>query len=506
MTRVVTRVVTGTGKPVTTSAMEVEPLPLYSAEQVRAAEAPLLARGLGPELMRRAAHGLAHVTLKALARRRGHVYGARAVALVGPGNNGGDALFAAAILARRGLCTLAITVFPNRVHSEGRAAALAAGVRVTSSWEVGSAGFEALCEADVVLDGIFGTGSSGGLAEDLAARLEQWQSGQAGLAGHGGLAGRQLCIAVDAPTGVDASTGRIYSGAIRATHTVTFGLMKTGLVAGNSPDVCGEVTLVDIGLDAPEDPAGWHHTRISPHEPAPDDHKYSRGVLGLITGSELYPGAAVLTATAAQNTGVGMIRVATSAFDEVVRNVPEVVNAEGPVDAWVCGPGAPEKRVIEDTLNQAYAAGTPVVVDAGALPFVGDTCPTWVLTPHAGEAAALAQRVGMDVSARGIADEPGRAAVRLADHFGCVVLVKGPYTVVAEPGGRIHTTPRGPARLATAGSGDVLSGILGALLATTRPQSSGEAARSAAQAVLIHQRAAGRRALETARNVATVFK
>lgn len=461
---------------------------LYTSEQVRAAEAPLLAAGEGPALMRAAATGLAHSVADALQDTYGHVYGTRAVALVGSGNNGGDALFALADLARRGVKTHAITVFGS-AHTEGLAAARAAGVYVTDDWGVART-------ADVVIDGILGTGAQGSLREPLASNLTDWQDN----------ANEQLCFAVDAPTGVDASTGHVDPHAVRATHTLTFGLLKPGLVLGPGADFCGTVELVDIGLTGDEHPAGYFHTRFTHHEPSQSDHKYSRGVLGVAAGSTDYPGAGVLTTLAAQNTGVGMIRYVGAPADLVMQSVPEVVATPGRVQAWVVGPGAPADELIDTVLSEAHREQLPTIVDAGALTRINpqNTRENWVLTPHAGEAQHMCNTLGWDVTRESIEEDPAQWAQKLAAELGCCVLIKGARTVISEPDQTLHVTPLGPSRLATAGSGDVLSGIIGALMATEQPADARSAATVAARAVIVHHHAAGERALHTASTILNI--
>lgn len=462
--------------------------PLYTSQHVRDAEAPLLAAGQGKELMLKAATGLAHVVVRELRNRHGNVYGTRAVALVGSGNNGGDALYALAFLARRGVRCQAVTVAQS-AHEEGVVAAVAAGVRVTTEWDGAR-------EADVVIDGILGTGASGALREPLASQLAAWQNE----------ACDQLCVAVDVPTGVNASTGEVDPHAVRATHTVTFGMLKAGLFVQPGAAYCGQVECVDIGLTSTDAPAGYLHTTARVPAPEESDHKYSRGVLGVAAGSRQYPGAAVLTSLSAQNTGVGMVRYVGDATELVMHSVPEVVTGWDRVQAWVVGPGAPEDELVDAVLNEAYENSLPAVIDAGALARVNKVSNNWVLTPHAGEAQALCESRGWAVTREEIESAPAHWARRLASELGCCVLLKGARTVISEPDGTVHATPLGPARLATAGSGDVLAGIMGALMATEQPGGSRSAAVVAANAVLIHHAAAGTRALETAQTILEVAR
>ncbi|MGY1703184.1 NAD(P)H-hydrate dehydratase [Geodermatophilus sp. SYSU D00697] len=443
---------------------------LYTAEEVRAAEEPLLAATHEGTLMQRAAAGLATVCLRLL----GRAVGVRVTALVGAGNNGGDALFAGAVLARRGARVTAVLLDADRAHAAGLAALRAAGGRVA-----GPDGPTGLDRADLVLDGIVGIGGSGGLRPAAAALVEQAATGPG------------LMVAVDVPSGVDAGTGAVAGAAFPAQHTVTFGVVKAGLVVGEGRGYAGTVHLVDIGLDPPV--ASAHQltdadvaARIRP--PHAGDDKYTQGVVGVVAGSSTYPGAAVLCAGAALRTRPGLVRYAGTAAAGVRAAWPEVIVTEGRpgdagrVQAWVVGPGTGTDDAARDVLAEVLATDLPVLVDADALTMVAQQpglvrdrgAPT-VLTPHDREFA----RFGVDVGP----DRIGSAR-RLAADLGAVVLLKGDATVVAAPDGAAYVNGTGTAWLATAGTGDVLSGIGGALLATGLP-----AAEAAAVAAHVHGRA-----------------
>ena len=449
---------------------------LYTAAEVRAAEEPLLAGTPEGTLMQRAATGLATVCLELL----GRAHGTRVTALVGAGNNGGDALFAAAHLARRGARVTAVLLHPDRAHAAGLAALRAAGGRVT-----GPDGDTGLERADLVLDGIVGTGGRGGLRPPAAALVERAATGPG------------LTVAVDVPSGVDADTGAVPGAAFPALHTVTFGALKTGLVVGEGRGYAGRVHLVDIGLDLPR--AGTHQltdadvaARIRP--PGGDDDKYTQGVVGVVAGSSAYPGAAVLCTGAALRARPGLVRYAGTAAAGVRAAWPEVIVTEGrPADAgrvqaWVVGPGMGTDDDARSVLAEVLATDLPVLVDADALTMAAQepdlvrqrSAPT-VLTPHDREYARFGTEVG---------DDRVGAARRLAADLGAVVLLKGDATVVAAPGGTAYVNSTGTPWLATAGTGDVLSGITGALLATGLP-----AAEAAAVGAHVHGRA-GRLAAE----------
>lgn len=463
-------------------------LQTWTSAQVRAAEEPLLAAGV--PLMERAAFALHVHVVAALRELRGAVAGARVVVLVGSGNNGGDALYAGALLARRGVEARAVLT-GARVHEGGLDALLRAGGRVLSLEDAAAAA----SRADVLLDGVLGIGTEGsGLGGAAGALVE-------GIVARG----RPYVVAVDVPSGLGVDDGRREGVVLDADLTVTFGAAKPGLLLPPGSRAAGRVVLVDVGLTldgAPE------VVRLEPSDvadlwpvPTPDAHKYTRGVLGVVAGSRAYQGAAVLATGAAVRAGVGMVRYLGDAGDAVVAAHPEVVVGHGRVQAWVFGPGvspddAGQRRRIEYAFEHVLERGEAAVVDAGALellpPHVG---PHAVLTPHAGELARVLSQRGEDVDRRGVEAEPLRWARRAHELTGATVLLKGPVTVVAGAQGAAYAQADAPAWLATAGAGDVLAGLLGALLAGRVDDVHDDpslAAALAATAALVHGRAAHR--------------
>ncbi|MFE5807548.1 NAD(P)H-hydrate epimerase [Streptomyces sp. NPDC056491] len=417
----------------------------YSVETVRAAERELMARLPEGALMQRAAAGLAAVCAGLLRSGRGGVYGARVVLLVGPGDNGGDALYAGARLARRGAGVTAVPMDPERLHAGGLAALRAAGGHLARSVPQ---------RADLVLDGLLGIGGRGGLRPAAAALVERIPPGVP-------------VVAVDLPSGVDADTGEVAGPAVTADVTVTFGAYKPGVLIDPGASRAGAVHLVDIGLElpAPEVEALQHAdvAGLLP-EPTASSDKYRRGVVGIAAGSAQYPGAAVLAVAGALRGGAGAVRYVGPAADAVLARYPETLIGPGRVQAWVVGPGLGEGRAGE--VAELLAGDTAVLVDADGLRGLdagalrARTAPT-LLTPHAGEAAAL-----LGVSRESV--EAGRLdAVRtLAQRYGAAVLLKGSTTLVASGGDAVvRVNPTGTPWLATAGSGDVLSGLAGSLLA-----------------------------------------
>ncbi|MEU0933656.1 MULTISPECIES: NAD(P)H-hydrate dehydratase [unclassified Embleya] len=437
----------------------------HEVAQVRTAEAALLAALPEGTLMRRAAAGLANTCVRLL----GRVYGARVVLLVGSGDNGGDTLYAGALLARRGARVDALLLAPERAHPGGLAAARRAGARVWDAREPARIDPDLLGRADLVLDGIVGIGGRGALrapAPELLARVRD-----------------AIVVAVDVPSGVDADTGRVEGAAVRADVTVTFGTYKPGLLVDPGATHAGVCRLVDIGLDPKlPDPnlTVLQHADVARLLPAPsaESDKYSRGVLGVVAGSPRYPGAAVLVVGAAVRGGVGAVRFAGPAdvVDPVLAAWPETLAGvsapadAGRVQAWVVGPGLDTDPDARARWTSALRSRVPVLVDADGLTLLARTPPgTWsapvLLTPHAGEAVRLFAAAGIEATRERIEAERLEHARRLAGLYDCVVLLKGTTTVIAAPDGRARINPTGTPWLATAGSGDVLSGLAGALLA-----------------------------------------
>jgi hydroxyethylthiazole kinase-like uncharacterized protein yjeF len=441
----------------------------YTGTQVRAAEEPLLAAGQGDVLMQRAAHGLAGAVVNELKSRGSRLNGSRVVVLAGTGNNGGDGLFAGAFLAARGMRTTAVLT-GDAAHPAGLAAFERAGGRVQRLTEESLPGLSAeSARADVVIDAVLGTGAKGGLRGSAADLVQA-------------LAGshlRGLVVACDLPSGVDADTGEAAAPILPADLTVTFGGAKNGLLADPGADYAGRVLVVPIGIEKhlPEPSLrrleDADMARLLPH-PSRRAQKYSRGVLGVVAGSEDYPGAAVLACRGALAAGVGMVRYLgpPSVADLVRQSCPEVVCSTGTVagnrvQAWLVGSGlGPEDHDQLTRARDAIASGLPVVADAGALPALPAVLPPHVvLTPHAGELASLFQRLGHPEDREAV--EAGTlAAVRsAAERTGATVLLKGATTLVVSPLQDVYSQADGTPWLATAGSGDVLAGIIGALLA-----------------------------------------
>ena len=476
----------------------------HDVATIRAAEHALMATVPPGTLMQRAAAGLASVC----AGLAGRVYGAGIVVLAGSGDNGGDALYAGARLARRGAAVVAVAA-GDRVHEQGAAALRTAGGCVTS---IDDPDLPAVIgAADLVLDGLLGIGGRGGLREPYSALAGLVARARAGDGRRG--AGPSV-VAVDLPSGIDADTGVVGGPAVQADVTVTFGTWKPGLLIDPGAACAGLLELVDIGL-GPHLPApavaGFQAVDVAAllRQPPADSDKYRRGVLGIVAGSDRFTGAAALAVGGALRGGAGLVRLVSAgpAVAVVRQHWPEAltvvtgdgaqaahdVETAGRVQAWVAGPGMGTDEAARDRLAAVLATGLPTLVDADGLTLVAQergllarAAPT-LLTPHAGELARLLGADPADVEARRL--EHARAA---AAELGATVLLKGSTTVIAPAGGgEVLVNSTGTSWLATGGTGDVLSGLAGSLLAQGLTVTDAAAAAAFLHGIAARQAAAG---------------
>ena len=492
----------------------------------------------------------------------GWISGAPVLLLVGGGHNGADTLLAGGLLSHSGCAVTAVlaTEHPHPVAlEEARSHGVTvygAGYRSDGAEDWDSAEAVAAVEAflargGLVLDGLTGIGATGPLRPDAVALI-------APLVAAGAPGRRPLrVIAVDLPSGTGVDDGTVDGPVLAADCTVTFTCLKGCLCLPPARHLCGAVEVVPLGLPAPtsrpiarrpvDGALGDYLTRVVP-EPGANDHKYTRGVVGLWAGSETYPGAAVLAASGAVLAGAGMVRLTAPrrVEDLVLAARPEVVPAAGRSQALVLGPGVdPADTVRADELREvlrptlapardsgggrvadgartgeeasdgatgAAPAGAPAVVDAGALSILtelldeGLRCtPRHVLTPHAGEAAALLTALADSETPEGTARQwnrerveahPAHAVREICRLSGATVLLKGATTLIAAPHHPLVSVDSGPGWMATAGSGDVLAGVLGAVLAGAaarweREVGCAAAGADSAQGVLVDSVAAG---------------
>ena len=439
--------------------------PIYLTREIREIEQAAAALPDPPELMERA--GLAAAEL---ARELVPGAGYSVLVLAGPGNNGGDAF----VIARH----LRSWWFDVTLVFHGDAAKLSVdATRAFGAWRdadgVTQTGIPRGKRWDLVIDGLFGIG----LQRDLggayleAARFVAAQSAPV--------------LAVDIPSGLESDTGRILGAAVRAAHTVTFIGLKPGLLTRDGPDCCGTVHVRTLGLDtvAIRPPSAWLASDTilpSTLPPRPrNSHKGLFGDVGIIGGAEGMVGAALLAGRAALKIGAGRVYCGLLAADapRVDLAQPELMlrNADFPLQpghasVLVCGPGLGTSPSAADLVRRALASTLPLLLDADALNLVACDAalqgaltarggPT-VLTPHPAEAARLLGRHTVDVQADRVA-----AAIELATRFRSACVLKGAGTVCAFPDGTWYVNPSGNPGMAAAGMGDVLSGLVGGLLA-----------------------------------------
>ncbi len=381
----------------------------HEVTKVRVAEQSLMAQLPPGTLMQRAAAGLASVCAGLTG---GRVPGSRVVVLTGSGDNGGDALYAGARLAGRGMAVLAVKA-AAKIHEEGAAALRAAGGRLAAADD--PAVPAAIGAADLILDGLLGIGGRGGLREP--------QASLAGLAAQS----PATVVAVDLPSGVDADTGVVAGAAIQADVTVAFGTVKPGLLVDPGATHAGVVELIDIGLApflGPPDLTALQATDVGAllGRPSAESDKYRRGVVGLVAGSQRYTGAAALAVGGALRGGAGMVRLVSAEHAVAVVRVlwPEaVITVTGPdrpasqdistagrVQAWVAGPGMGTDQNARERLAAVLASDVPVLVDADGLTLLAadrgllDRAAPTLLTPHAGELGRLLGVDPADIEAR----------------------------------------------------------------------------------------------------------
>jgi hydroxyethylthiazole kinase-like uncharacterized protein yjeF len=419
---------------------------LLTPEEMARADAASPVLGVpGPTLMANAGRAVARAILRRFRP-------CRTLVLAGPGNNGGDGYVAARLLQQAGWPVALAALTAPRAGSDAAGAA--------SRWQGPSAPFTAAeaARAELVIDAVFGAG----LARDVDGVVAD------------ALRAPRLVVAVDVPSGLDGATGAVRGYAPRAALTVTFFRLKPGHLLLRGRELCGETVLADIGLPSEvlqqvkpacfaNLPELWHLPT-----PEPQSHKYSRGHVTVVGGSTM-TGAARLAADAARRGGAGLVTIAATGRGDVYRaGSPGLLVSEAPLsellederrNVWVCGPGlGPEAS--RAALPLLLSAGRCVVADADVFSaFAGEPDAlrgAAVLTPHAGEFARAFGAIGVDRI----------GAVRAAAaRTGAAALLKGADTIIAAPNGKVAINASAPPWLATAGSGDVLAGLIAGLLA-----------------------------------------
>lgn len=429
----------------------------------------------------------------AVASRLERVYGAVAVVLVGPGNNGSDGLVAARHLASRGAKVTAFGLTARPDPDEKRALAEAAGVEFVAAAETdGDAGrlHAASAQSDVVIDAVLGTGRARPVEEPLAGWLSEVREAASPV------------VAIDLPTGLDADSGRFDDNGLRSDLTLMLGFPKFGPLVTAGDGLCGEIQVLDIGIPdglADKVSAEWITAELAktllPTRPS-DANKGTFGRTLIAGGSRNYLGAPLLAARTAVRSGAGLVYLATAepvhnliagqVQEAIYQPLPasgnadfdlpsagnELIAAADTMDSLLIGPGlgqSPSSVGFVEQLVRGLPEEPPVVLDADALNIVA-RMPAWsetlksptVLTPHPGEMARL-----LGTSVAEVQEDRAAAATEAASRFDATVVLKGAATLIATPDGQMRISPWVNSGLAKAGTGDVLAGLLAGLLAQT---------------------------------------
>ncbi|MDB5864015.1 MAG: carbohydrate kinase [Betaproteobacteria bacterium] len=458
--------------------------PVYRTEEIRRIETLAAARPEPPALMERAG-----VAAAALVRELAS-NGKRIAILAGPGNNGGDAFVVATLLKQAWLSVDVLFTGDEHKLSADAAAALTA-------WRDAGGTLDETLHArgryGLVVDGLFGIG----LQRELTGRyagLVEWINGQGAPV-----------LALDVPSGLESDTGRVLGACVRATHTITFIGLKPGLLTLEGPEQCGRIAVADLGLDAaqlvppPGHAIGADILGLALPRRRINTHKGDYGSVGIIGGAAGMVGAALLSARAALKLGAGRVYVGLAAPDapavdllqpELMLRRAEAIFELDHLSALAVGPGLGTSAEAQALLARALAVSIPLVLDADALNLIAAhaslhealaqrPCAT-LLTPHPAEAARL-----LGVTTAEVQRDRVAAALKLAESCRTGVVLKGAGSVCAWPGGNWAINTSGNPGMATAGMGDVLTGMLAALL------SQGVAAELALEAgVYLHGAAA----------------
>lgn len=430
--------------------------PILRADQMRALEAAAFANGVDQvALMERAGLAVAREV-------RRIAFDREILVLAGPGNNGGDAFVVARLLREWGL-DVAVAAL-----SGGRG--VAADMR--AAWGRPIEDFDTVKPRAILVDGLFGIGLSRPLDPAVADRLRR-------------LSHDAFTVAIDVPSGIDSDAVDDFPGAGRADLTIALGTLKPAHVVSDAVARCGHVLLADLDLDLPAAPRTIARLPIA--APARDAHKYTRGLVTVLSGA--MPGAARLAARAALSAGAGYVVLAGDAGqggpDALVhRPIGDLADllADERLAAVLVGPGLGRDDTATRKVDAALASAAPLVIDGDAISLLGPagigriaarTAPTW-LTPHGGEFSRM--------FGTGNGNKIDRT-VQAALQARATIVHKGPDTVIASPDGTATIAPHAPSWLSTAGTGDVLAGILAARLHPGGTE-------AAVQGVWLHGRAA----------------
>jgi hydroxyethylthiazole kinase-like uncharacterized protein yjeF len=475
----------------TVSAFQAVPaLPVYRTDEVRRIESLAQSSAGSTNLMERAGLAAAQLARELIADSRKPV-----LVLAGPGNNGGDAFVVARHL-KQWWHRVQVVYAGERTKLSADAAAAFDAWSAAGGETLAELPHPALASCGLIVDGLFGIGLErplSGLYAELVAAVN---------------ASGVPALALDIPSGLHADSGGVLGCAVRARHTITFIALKPGLLTLDGPDHCGELHVRDLGLDvvallAPRGMTiGSAILRAVLPARSRNSHKGTFGSVGIVGGATGMTGAALLAARAALRLGSGRVYAGFLAADApsldpsqpelMLRRVEDVLSMDA-LSCLVLGPGLSQSAEAKRCVERALALEAPLVIDADALNLIGahaglqDLCnarsAATVMTPHPAEAARLSGRSTGDIQS----DRVG-AASWLANRYRAVIALKGVGTVVAIPDGRYDINTSGNPGLASAGMGDVLSGLLAALIA--EGASAADAARAA---VHLHGLAADQR-------------
>lgn len=414
-------------------------LPIVSVAEMRAAEAVAIAAGTPAlRLMERAAAAAVEAIMA-------YMPSAKALVLCGPGNNGGDGYAIAAGLRAKGVN---VSVAALGKPAKGAASTMA------KRWGAPVLSLAEAEPAPLIVDALFGTGLVDSLADDVSQALAR-------LAGHGHVA------AIDIASGVNADTGEVLGSALHPALTITFGAAKRGHVTGAGAHRVGRLVVADIGL-APFSAKISLNARPTLVPLDPDSHKYARGHVLVIENDEPHGGSARLSALAALRSGAGLVTLVgqanalpAQALMQRDDDEAERLLLDPRTSVIVLGPGLADTPRSQAWIFRLLSDEIPLVLDAGALALVtpktmSEAAAPLVLTPHEGEFERLFGSIGPDRIA---------AVLAAADAAQAIVLLKGPQTIIAAPWGEVRVNVHASAHLASAGTGDVLAGLVGGLIA-----------------------------------------
>jgi len=452
---------------------------VVTAAQMRQIEARLFAAGMPVEALMEKVAGLIVRRVEALYFNQRQHFGV----LVGPGHNGGDALVVARELHLKGYSVSLYCPCSKLKDLPAQHSRYCQSLGIPFLEQV-----EALQNCDVLIDGLFGFGLERSLSDDITTtvnQINQWS---------------QPVVSIDLPSGLHTDTGAILGTAVRATYTLCLGLWKQGLLQDQALDYAGSVELIDFGVPLADVWAVLGTSppirRVTPEQaiahlplvrPAAT-HKYKMGHVLLICGSRHYAGGAALTALGARASGVGMLSIAapnalkailTTQLPEAlvwgcaesetgaIAQLPDELDLSA-YDAIACGPGLTmdASAVVQQVLNQKQAIvldadGLNILAQIGTVPTLQARQAPTVITPHLGEFKRLFPDLAAPMPCRITAAQAAAATV------GAIVLLKGARVAIASPEGSVWINPDSTAALARGGSGDVLTGLLGGLLAQT---------------------------------------